>query len=84
MTVGTPPTHGWENSEQGFMPLMYQGPTSAELTDGLFCECEGGTACDQCLCFLNGLPCINLCNCDGDIETCYNEKTLFANNANTD
>ena len=61
------------------------GTSISRALDGLFCECEGGTEYyNQYPCFLNGLPDIALCNCDGDFETCHNETTLFGNNADTD
>ena len=47
MDIGTPLTHGWEQTEQGLMPIMHEGPTAAEMIEGLFCECEGGEVCDQ-------------------------------------
>ena len=69
--IGTPLTHGWEQTNQGWIPLMYEGPTAAEMIEDLFCECERGEICDKCPCFLNALPCIDVCNCGGDIGACH-------------
>ena len=79
--LGSVLDHGWERSSVGLAPIMYTGPTSGELISGLFCECalKNGHACEvECPCFLNGLDCIDVCNCGGDIQACQNEKTLFA------
>ena len=73
--------HGWEKSDFGLSPTMYTGPTSSELISGLYCECSGRNACEDCPCYLNGLPCIDICNCGGESASCKNEKTLFATNA---
>ena len=74
----TPPIDppGWEHTPLGLVPIMFEGPTSAELVEGLYCEdCK---ECDTCSCFSNGLPCIDLCSCSGDMDKCHNEKTLFS------
>ena len=74
----TPPIDppGWEHTPLGLVPVMFEGPTLAELVEGLYCEdCK---ECDTCSCFSNGLPCIDLCSCSGDMDKCHNEKTLFS------
>ena len=72
-----------EKTDIGLTPIMYTGLTATELIDDLFCECTNGAAYEQCPCFLNGLPCIDICNCGKDVKSCKNDRTLFAT-VNTD
>ena len=76
---GTPEEHGWELTENGWMPVMFVGQTASELIDGLFCVCAlQKDLCSNCPCSLNGISWIYFCSCAGDIKKCHNEKTLFA------
>ena len=58
-------------------PVMYEGKTTAEIISGLTCNCKGKKRCKvDCSCYVNSLPCIELCFCESDENKCHNPSSF--------
>ena len=76
---GSPFDFGWEKKDGNIEPVMYEGQTTAEKISGLTCNCKGKKRCKvDCSCYVNNLPCIELCLCGSEENKCHN-PTSFNN-----
>lgn len=75
---GSPFDLGWEKYGN-IEPVMYEGKTTAEIISGLTCNCKGKKRCKvDCSCYVNSLPCIELCFCESD-ENKFHNPSSFSN-----
>ena len=75
---GSPLDLGWEK-KGNIEPIMYEGKTTAEMISGLTWNCKGRKRCKvDCSCYVNSLPCIDLCLCESEENKCHN-PTSFNN-----
>ncbi len=66
---------GWKKEGHGLSPVYFEGEMVSERIDGLICDCKGRKKCaTDCSCSDQGLPCTELCFCQG-LEICCNENT---------
>ena len=70
--IESPEGNGWEKHGDIWMPVMYEGPTSSEMLDGLSCKCKGRQKCqNDCSCAKAHLPCTEDCTCNAS-DSCNN------------
>ena len=69
--TGSPFDYGWKKEGAVLTPILYEGLTTPEVISDLICICKGKDHCVVgCACFLNGLPCTELCTCAADTDKC--------------
>ena len=76
--IPTPVGHGWKVENDTIVPVLMDGPVSAEVLRELVCSCRGRNICaSNCLCGTNSLLYTEICPRQGD-DKCQNElnKTL--------
>ena len=76
--IPTPVGHGWKVENDTIIPVLMDGPVSAEVLRELVCSCRGRNICaSSCLCGTNSLLYTEICPRQSD-DKCQNElnKTL--------
>ena len=82
---GSPFEFGWKNKDGKIEPIMYKGKTTAEMISGLTCNCKGNRRCKvNCSCYVNSLPCIELCLCESLENKCHNSLSFDNEEIETD
>ncbi|MEW8119932.1 MAG: hypothetical protein AB2792_22450, partial [Candidatus Thiodiazotropha sp.] len=72
--IPSPVGHGWKVEHDTIIPVLFDGPVSAEVLRELVCSCRGRNICaNNCVCGTNSLPCTEICPCQGD-DKCQNEQ----------
>lgn len=70
-----PKNSGWQEGKNGLLPILFEGPMSADFLQDLICTCKGKKACDKnCVCNQQNLGCTTICSCEGS-ESCRNYLT---------
>ena len=65
--ISTPVGHGWKVENDIFIPVLMDGPVSAEVLRELVCSCRGRNICaSNCVCGTNGLLYTEICPLQGD------------------
>jgi hypothetical protein len=73
--LGTPDGNGWKRHADCLVPVLFEGPTAAEVLQGLLCSCSERQNCSRdCGCQKSGLACCEACPC-GATESCGNVLT---------
>jgi hypothetical protein len=74
--LGSPLDFGWKKVGSNIIPEFFKGLTAAELLKDMVCICRGKRRCSSgCLCSQSGLPCTDVCACQGNTELCGNVIT---------
>ena len=74
-----------EKKDENIEPIMYEGKTTAEMISGLTCNCKGKNRCKaDCSCYVNSLPCIELCLCESLENKCHNPTNFNNEEIETD
>lgn len=75
--IGSPFDHAWKKEGDRMVPVYFLGKTAAEIISDLFCTCNKREGCRAgCPCLDSYMPCIDMCKCQADPETCHNPKTM--------
>lgn len=82
--IPTPVGSGWKLQDGSLVPILFEGPTTAEMLDDLLCGCRGRQQCsNDCSCFKNNMACTEQCMCSGG-DRCQNSKTKNVDSNNDD
>ena len=69
--LGSAVDYGWYKEGSLLGPVLFEGPTAADVIGNMICSCKGrGKCANDCTCAANGLGCTELCPCC--VDDCHN------------